>query len=93
MDRLPSDAQGALVSLVYNRGSAVNGDRRREMLAIRTIIQNAVRNGDISNHLSNVLNAIADQVISMKRLWVGAGVDGLLRRRDAEAALIRNATA
>lgn len=91
MDQLPPDAQGALVSLVYNRGSSLAGDRRREMLAIRNIIHAAVQIGDIHNRLRTTLSAIADQVEAMKRLWVNAGVDGLLRRRDAEAALIRNA--
>jgi hypothetical protein len=27
----------------------------------------------------------------MKRLWVGKGVDGLLKRRDAEADLVESA--
>ena len=35
--------------------------------------------------------AIARSLESMKRLWVNQGVDGLLRRREAEAALVRSA--
>jgi GH24 family phage-related lysozyme (muramidase) len=75
-DALPTDAQGALVSLVFNRGASMAGDRRKEMRAIR----DAVPGGD--------LQEIADQLRAMKRLWVGKGLDGLLRRRDAEADMV-----
>ena len=78
---LPPDAQGALVSLVFNRGTSMEGDRRREMRAI----QAAVVNGD--------LREIADQLRSMKRLWVNKGLDGLLRRRDQEADLVESCIA
>ncbi|HUK06066.1 MAG TPA: hypothetical protein VLV90_13410 [Burkholderiales bacterium] len=82
---LPLDVQGALVSLAYNRGTSMvddsPDDRRREMRAIR----DAVAAGD--------LQEIADQILAMKRLWVGKGQDGLLRRRDAEAALVESAIA
>jgi hypothetical protein len=57
INELSPDAQGALVSLVFNRGTSMEGDRRREMRAI----QAAVANGD--------LQEIADQLRSMKRLW------------------------
>ena len=76
--KLPPDAQGALVSLVFNRGTSMEGDRRREM---RTI-QAAVANGD--------LQEIADQLRSMKRLWVNQGLDGLLVRREEEAKLVES---
>lgn len=78
IDALPADAQGALVSLVYNRGTSMQGDSRREMRAIR----DAVPRGD--------LKEIADQLRSMKRLWVGKNMDGLLKRRDAEADLVES---
>jgi GH24 family phage-related lysozyme (muramidase) len=77
-EQLPPDAQGALVSLVYNRGAGMQGDSRREMRAIR----DAVPRGD--------LKEIANQLRLMKRLWVGKGLDGLLKRRDAEAALVES---
>ena len=84
-DALPADVQGALVSLVYNRGASMVDDspedRRREMRAIR----DAVAEDD--------LQEIADQLRAMKRLWVGRGLDGLLTRRDAEAALVESAIA
>ena len=31
---------------------------------------------------------MADLIIGMRRLWRGQGMDGLLRRREAEAAAI-----
>jgi GH24 family phage-related lysozyme (muramidase) len=79
VDELPPDAQGALVSLVFNRGPGMDGDRRREMRAVR----DAVANQD--------LQEIADQIRAMKRLWEGKGLDGLLKRRDAEADLVESA--
>jgi GH24 family phage-related lysozyme (muramidase) len=57
----------------------MNGDSRREMRAVR----DAVANGD--------LQEIANQLRSMKRIWEGKGLDGLLRRRDAEADLVESA--
>jgi GH24 family phage-related lysozyme (muramidase) len=82
IDKLPPDAQGALVSLVYNRGTAMADDspedRRKEMRAIR----DAVARRD--------MKAIALQLRLMKRLWVGKGLNGLLKRRDAEAALVES---
>lgn len=78
VEDLPEDAQGALVSLIYNRGASLQGDSRREMRAIR----DAVAAGD--------LQEIANQLRAMKRLWVGKGLDGLLRRRDAEADLVES---
>jgi GH24 family phage-related lysozyme (muramidase) len=81
VDALPADAQGALFSLVYNRGTSMNGDSRKEMRAIR----DAVPNGD--------LQEIANQLRAMKRLWVNKGLDGLLKRRDAEADLVESCIA
>ncbi len=76
---LPADVQGALLSLVYNRGTSMEGDRRTEMRAIRDAVQ--TRN----------LQEIANQLRSMKRLWAGQGMDGLIRRREAEAELVESA--
>lgn len=75
---LCDDAFGALVSLVFNRGSAMAGDSRREMRNIRAVV------GDQD------YEEIAKQIQSMKRLWRGKGLDGLLKRRDAEAQLVRS---
>lgn len=77
-DRLPADAQGALVSLVFNRGCSMvdkpGEDRRKEMRAIR----DAVRVGDLPR--------MAEQLRQMKRLC--QGVDALIARREAEAQLV-----
>ena len=78
VEKLPYDAQGALLSLVFNRGSSLKGSRRAEMANIKPL----VAKGD--------LDGIADQIIQMKRLWRNKGLDGLLKRRDAEAKLVRN---
>jgi GH24 family phage-related lysozyme (muramidase) len=83
VDKLPPDAQGALFSLVYNRGTRMTDSNpetqdRREMRAIR----DAVAKGD--------LDEIANQLRSMKRLWEGKNMGGLLRRRDAEADLVES---
>ena len=78
-DKLPSDVQGALVALVFDRGIAMDGDRRKEMRLIRDAV------------VSGNLQEIANQLRAMKRLWEGKGLDGLLRRRDAEAALVESA--
>lgn len=82
-DFLPLDVQGALVSLVYNRGTRMTDspgtDDRREMRAIRDLVA------------AGLVAGIAEQLRAMKRLWAGKGLDGLLRRRDAEAALVESA--
>lgn len=78
VDRLHPDAYGALVSLVFNRGSSLTGSRRIEMKRIRDLVPRKDYRG------------IAREIRSMKRLWIGAGVDGLLRRRDEEANLVEN---
>lgn len=83
IENLPEDAAGALISLVYNRGTRLSDtdprlEERREMRAI----QKAVAAGDLME--------IAVQLRSMVRLWVGKGLDGLIRRREAEAALVES---
>lgn len=75
-DKLHPDAFGALVSLVFNRGSSLKGSRRAEMARIRDLVP------------SKNYSAIAHEIRSMKRIWQGKGLDGLLRRRDKEAALV-----
>lgn len=86
-DALHPDVQGALVSLVYNRGTSMidgpgeqarRNQNRREMREIR----DAVAAGDVA--------AVARHLRSMKRLWEGKNLGGLLRRRDAEANLVES---
>lgn len=82
-DKMPEDAKGGLVSLVFNRGSALEGDRRREMKLIRDGMR-------ITNTFDQkALTFIANQIRNMKRIWAGGSIEkGMNRRRDAEAKLI-----
>ena len=82
-DNLPEDAKGGLVSLVFNRGAALEGDRRREMKLIRDGMKL------VSNYDQKALTFIANQIRNMKRIWAGGSIEkGMNRRRDAEAKLI-----
>jgi GH24 family phage-related lysozyme (muramidase) len=76
LDQLCDDAYGALVSLVFNRGSSLTGDSRLEMRNIRDLVPKKNYKG------------IAKELRKMKRIWEGKGLDGLLERREAEAKLI-----
>lgn len=69
---------GALTSLVYNRGGSMGSpgdDRRREMRALRRICQ------------EERFEEAPAQFRLMKRIWAGKGLSGLIKRREAEAAL------
>ena len=81
VERLHPDAFGALVSLVFNRGGSISGSSRVEMLNIKNAI---------INKRTDIYNYISQQVIDMKRLWVGKGLDGLLTRRNEESKLIKS---
>jgi len=82
-DNLPEDAKGGLVSLVFNRGNSLEGDRRREMKLIRDGMKL------VSSYDQKALTFIANQIRSMKRIWAGGSIEkGMNRRRDAEAKLI-----
>ena len=84
-DNLPEDAKGGLVSLVFNRGNALEGDRRREMKLIRDGMKL------VSTFDQKALTFIANQIRSMKRIWIGGSIEkGMSRRRDAEAKLIED---
>lgn len=72
------DVQGVMLSITFNRGADKRGDRRRELAAIdRDLLADPKRLADLP-----------PQIRSMKRLWIGRGLDGLLRRREEEARLI-----
>jgi len=76
-EELPADVQGGLVSLVFNRGTSMEGERRREMRAIRDLVA------------KKDVKGIADKIQQMKRIWVDTSIEqGIARRRDAEADLI-----
>lgn len=79
-DALPDACFGALVSLVYNRGTRMashnRDDERREMRDIRALI------------LARDFDDVPEQFRSMKRLWPDStGVGGLRARREKEAEL------
>jgi GH24 family phage-related lysozyme (muramidase) len=66
---------GALVSLVFNRGPSIIGDRRSEMADIKKLLED----GNLS--------AIPERFEAMQRLWPNTA--GLRRRRREEADLFR----
>jgi hypothetical protein len=74
LDQLHPDAAGAIVSLVYNRGASLTGDRRREMAAIKPLVA------------AKDYQGIASRIRAMQRLW--PNVKGLQQRREAEAVLV-----
>jgi GH24 family phage-related lysozyme (muramidase) len=73
---LHPNAYGAIVSLVFNRGTSLVGDKRLEMRNIRVLVPKK----DYSK--------IAQEFRSMKRLWKGKNLNGLIERREAEAKLV-----
>ena len=79
VEKLQPDAQAALLSLVYNRGSSMSGSRRKEMAAIRPLV------------VRKDYAAMAQEILNMKRLWIDRGLTGLLRRREDEAELLGQA--
>lgn len=80
-DALPADAQGALVSLVYNRGASMTGPAREEMRAIR---DTCLPGSDV--------HCVAGQIRQMCRLWRGTNLEaGLCGRREDEASLTERA--
>lgn len=74
---LPENTYGMLVSLVYNRGTLLVGDRRREMKTI----QGQVKEKNIAG--------IAAQFLAMCRLWDAKKAGGLIKRRIKEAGIIK----
>lgn len=76
LDKLCDDAYGAIVSLVFNRGTSMSGESRSEMREIRSLVP------------KKDYRSIALEIQKMKRIWKGKGLDGLLTRRDAESALV-----
>ena len=80
VNELFPDAQAAILDLIYNRGPKLEDEKgenkRAEMKAIRPMIA------------AKDYTGMAAQIRSMKRLWIGKGMDGLIERRDGEADLI-----
>lgn len=75
--RADPNVQGALTSLVFNRGGSMTGDRRLEMRLIR---DECLPKQDRA--------CIGAQLRAMKRCWKGSDIEaGMARRREAEARL------
>ncbi len=70
--------QGAMLSLVINRGTSFYKPSIASRIEMRNIHDDFVSGG---------LSDIPNQFRSMKRLWVGKGLDGLITRREDEAKL------
>lgn len=68
--------QGALLSIVFNRGPSLKGASRAEMRAIRSEVA------------AGQLRRVPVEIRAMKRLWINKGLPGLIRRREAEASLV-----
>jgi GH24 family phage-related lysozyme (muramidase) len=79
LDQLKPDAVGALISMVFNRGASLSGERRIEMKQIVPLVPKKDYKG------------IGDLVEKSKRLWEGQGLPGLVKRRVNEAKFIRGA--
>lgn len=81
LDGLRENAQGALVSLVYNRGSSMAGPSRADMRTIRAAVPDADYNA--------MAEAVRHMSVTMGNSWRNAGIyDGMAARRNAEAGLI-----
>ena len=78
-DNLHPDAASALLSLIFNRGGDLNGERRIEMSDIKACL------------INKEYSDIPELLRKMKRLWPDTA--GLRKRRDAEAALFEQAYA
>ena len=76
-DQLEPNQTAALLSLVFNRGTSLAGDRRREMVAIQTALS------------AGKLAEVPDLLRSMQRLW--PDTKGLRVRRELEAELFATA--
>jgi GH24 family phage-related lysozyme (muramidase) len=84
MDVYPGVVQGALLSLVFNRGTSLQGGRREEMRKIRELLATG-------STKEQTLEEIATQFRKMKSLWIGKGLDGLVIRREREARWVESA--
>jgi len=83
-EKLPPDSFGALFSLIHNVGPRLTDkkpDDRKEMRAIRDLIA------------QGKFDKVPDQIRSMKRLWAGTVLTGLIKRREAEALLFEKGLA
>ncbi|NBU97811.1 MAG: hypothetical protein EBS19_06305 [Spirochaetia bacterium] len=86
LDSLPDDAKGAIVSLVFNRGTKLDGPKRIHMAKIAELVFNYDKTKD-----ATLLSEIADTFINMAEIWKGEKIyEGIKKRRIAEANLVTN---
>lgn len=69
--------QGTMLSQVFNRGAAMAGNSRLEMRQQRDAIA------------AGKPKPVPQYILNSRRLWVGKGLDGLLKRRASEATLFQ----
>lgn len=87
LSRLSKSCRAVLVSILFNRGASLCGDRRKEMRVIRDKLARAYSSGTDQAEQRQLLMSIEDDIVSMQRLW---GTDsGLYRRRQVEANMWR----
>ena len=75
LNLLPAARRTALISLVFNRGNNLVGERRTEMKRIRELLDAGDR------------DEVAQQFESMTRLWDPERERGVIERRCREATL------
>ena len=80
---LPPDAQAAILSLVYNRGTSFTKPNEESRIEMKNLVQ-LIKDKN--------LKGIAAEFRKMKRLWPDSNLRGLLVRREAEAVMIENST-
>lgn len=91
LGQLPESCRSCLVSLVFNRGSKISGKGREEMKNIQSILVRCEDPTLTKVKRRQILTEVEDELISMKRLWNASS--GLIKRREAEAALWRKGVA
>lgn len=80
-DDLRPNAQGAVFSVVYNRGSSTVGPSRVDIRSLRTAI--------VQKDYDAMADAVRHMLVTMRAAWQSAGIyEGMKARRNAEADLI-----
>ncbi|MCB1144194.1 MAG: hypothetical protein H7A24_06090 [Leptospiraceae bacterium] len=86
IENLPPDAQGAIVSLVFNRGTKLEGSSRVHMANIAKLVSQYT-----PSNKQTVLEEIAKNFEEMVQIWEGQKIyEGIKRRRLEEAKLVRD---
>jgi GH24 family phage-related lysozyme (muramidase) len=83
VSQLPPDAQAAVLSLVYNRGTSFTKPNAESRVEMKNLVQ-LIKDKN--------LKGMAAEFRKMKRLWTKPNQRGLVLRRDEEALMIEKAT-